>query len=234
MLKQKGIKIGCVLHPILFFTFFSLCLQQKIIYMKKVLVVVDVQKDFYHPDGALYVKGGEVLPERIAKVIPEFDDVIFTVDWHPYNHCSFIGNKDENGVEGTWPIHCVQYSEGASLPKEFIPFIREELENWVGITIQSKNVISKGEVYLYEEYGADAIKLRTSFPTENCKYAECEVVFCGIALSHCVKETVANFIKHYPEIKCYVWLDGGVSIDDGTTIREFMKENNIEEWKPQE
>ena len=54
--------------------------------MKKVLVVVDVQKDFYHPEGALYVKGGEVLPERIAKVIPEFDDVIFTVDWHPYNH----------------------------------------------------------------------------------------------------------------------------------------------------
>jgi hypothetical protein len=31
-----------------------------------------------------------------------------------------------------------------------------------------------------------------------------------------------------------IWLDGGVSIDDGTTIREFMKENNIEEWKPQE
>ena len=85
--------------------------------MKKILVVVDVQKDFYHPEGALYVKGGEVLPERIAKVIPQFDDVVFTLDWHPYNHCSF----KENG--GIWPKHCVAHSEGSSLPEEFLPFI---------------------------------------------------------------------------------------------------------------
>ena len=108
--------------------------------MKKVLVVVDVQKDFYHPEGALYVKGGEVLLERIAKVIPEFDDVIFTVDWHPYNHCSF---KNSGGI---WPVHCVAYTEGASLPKEFMPYFKEIHDN-VCFNIVMKGMNSQKEEY---------------------------------------------------------------------------------------
>lgn len=186
---------------------------------KKILVVVDVQKDFYHPDGALYVKGGEHLPERIAKVIPEFDDVIFTVDWHPFNHCSFADNG------GIWPTHCVAYTEGASLPKEFIPYFKEIHDD------RCFNIIMKGMNSQEEEYGADPNMIMYSHG-ENPE--ECEFVFCGIALSHCVKETVANFIEKFPLVKCYVWLDGGVSIDDGTTIRNFMEENNIGEWKPEE
>jgi 5'-3' exonuclease len=38
----------------------------------------------------------------------------------------------------------------------------------------------------------------------------------------------------YDVDKIKQYLDGVASIDDGTTIREYMKENNIEEWKPQE
>ena len=177
---------------------------------KKVLVVVDVQKDFYHPDGALYVKGGEALPERIAKVIPQFDGVIFTVDWHPYKHCSFT----ENG--GTWPTHCVAYTEGSSLPDEFKPYIIAER--------LCTNVVTKGSLAEFEEYGANI------FVKDNVD----EVVFSGIAGEYCVLETIKIFIKRHPKIKVKVYLDGVVSIDDGTTIREFMKENNIEEWKPQE
>ena len=193
--------------------------------MKKVLVVVDVQKDFYHPDGALYVKGGEVLPERIAKVIPEFDDVIFTVDWHPYNHCSF----KENG--GIWPVHCVQYTEGASLPNEFMPFLKEG------------KIIRKGVCFHEEEYGANPETIANACTCRSDE--EYEMVFCGIAGDYCVSETIRNviigkvavkfyrFADYYPS-KISVYLDGVASIDDGTTIREYMKENNIEEWKPQE
>ena len=193
--------------------------------MKKVLVVVDVQKDFYHPDGALYVKGGEVLPERIAKVIPQFDDVIFTVDWHPVNHCSFKEN------DGIWPTHCVQYTEGASLPNEFMPFLKEG------------KVICKGVCFHKEEYGANPETI-----TNACCYRsdeEYELVFCGIAGDYCVRETIENviigkkavkfyrFADYYPS-KISVYLGGVASIDDGAIIKEFMKENNIEEWKPQE
>lgn len=191
--------------------------------MKKVLVVVDVQKDFYHPDGALYVKGGEVLPERIAKVIPEFDDVIFTVDWHPYNHCSF----KENG--GIWPVHCVAHSEGASLPMEFLPYIKINLSPTGRIY---NNMITKGSWVPFEEYGANANAIMNYIHDENPE--ECEFVFSGIAGDYCVRETIKNFIEKFPTMKVSVYLDGVASIDDGTTIREFMKENNVEEWKPQE
>ena len=198
---------------------------KKKIDMKKVLVVVDVQKDFYHPDGALYVKGGEVLPERIAKVIPEFDEVVFTVDWHPYNHCSFADNG------GIWPVHCVQYTEGASLPNEFMPYIKTGVEHWTGATLVSCNIVEKGALYDTEEYGANSSNIINALED---KYMEYEYVFSGIAGDYCVKETIKNFIKNNPKEFVKVYLDGVASIDDGTTIRDFMKENNIEEWKPQE
>ena len=192
--------------------------------MKKVLVVVDVQKDFYYPEGALYVKGGEVLPERIAKVIPQFDNVIFTVDYHPHNHCSF---KENNGP---WPVHCVQYTEGASLPNEFTSFI-------------NNNVVFKGLIPDEEEYGANPQEILRLTPLGN--HEEYEMVFCGIAGDYCIRETIENMrigkkavkffhgCDFYPS-KISVYLDGVASIDDGTIIREYMKENNIEEWKPQE
>lgn len=186
---------------------------------KKVLVVVDVQKDFYHPDGALYVKGGEVLPERIAKVIPEFDDVVFTVDYHPYNHCSF----KENG--GIWPKHCVAHSEGSSLPEEFLPFICGMHDDG------TFNIVMKGCESEKEEYGANPEYIMLS---QRVTPRECEYVFCGIALSHCVKETVRLFIKKFPWASVKIWLDGSVSIDDGTIIKDFMTENNIDEWNFEE
>ena len=40
---------------------------------KKILVVVDYQYDFFSPDGALYVNGGEKFQEKIVNIIPNFD-----------------------------------------------------------------------------------------------------------------------------------------------------------------
>lgn len=60
--------------------------------MKHTLIIVDVQYDFYHPDGALYVKGGENIINKIEKSLSNFDRTIFTLDFHPFNHCSFTIN----------------------------------------------------------------------------------------------------------------------------------------------
>jgi nicotinamidase/pyrazinamidase len=184
--------------------------------MKTILVVVDVQKDFYHPDGALYVKGAENLPEKIANIIPEFDDVIFTMDWHPQTHCSFRNNS------GQWPTHCVAFTEGASLPIEFIPFLKNIHDD------KCYNVITKGMDNEKEEYGADANTIMIAHD-ENPE--ECEFVFCGIAGDYCVKETINNFITKFPNTKVSVLIDCVASIDDGTTLRKFMEENNIPEFK---
>lgn len=48
--------------------------------MSNVLVIVDVQKDFYDPNGALYVPDGEKVISEIEKIIPDFDLVLFTAD----------------------------------------------------------------------------------------------------------------------------------------------------------
>ena len=179
--------------------------------MKKILVVVDVQKDFYHPDGALYVKGAETLPKKIAEIIPNFDDVIFTMDWHPNNHCSFKPNG------GPWPVHCVAFTEGASLPIEFIPFLKDVHDNY------PYNVIAKGMDCEKEEYGADANAIMYAHDEV---ISECEFVFCGIHALYCVKETIKNFIEKYPQIKVSVLTDCIAPLDCDE-FNTFCIENNI-------
>ena len=79
--------------------------------MKKILIVVDMQNDFCLESGSLYVKGATPVLWNIEDLIykENFEEVWFTVDWHEPNHVSF---KD-NG--GEWPVHCVQYSQGAAI-----------------------------------------------------------------------------------------------------------------------
>jgi nicotinamidase/pyrazinamidase len=73
----------------------------------RALVLVDLQNDFM-PGGPLGVpRGDEVIP--IAnRLLPHFNVVAATQDWHPANHFSF---------EKTWPVHCVQDTPGAQLHK---------------------------------------------------------------------------------------------------------------------
>ncbi len=77
------------------------------------LVVVDVQNDFAHPSGGLYVGGGhEVVPVVNAEIDAAFGAgaaVFYTQDWHPPVTPHFA----EHG--GTWPTHCVQGTWGAEL-----------------------------------------------------------------------------------------------------------------------
>jgi nicotinamidase/pyrazinamidase len=89
----------------------------------RALVLVDLQYDFM-PGGALAVPhGDEVVPIACA-LIPKFDTVIATQDWHPKDHASFADNQgkqigeliDLDGLpQVCWPVHCVQGSRGAEL-----------------------------------------------------------------------------------------------------------------------
>ena len=70
------------------------------------LIVVDVQKDFCS-GGALAVHDAEAIVPVINRLLPHFDCVVYTRDWHPPYHASF----ETEG--GPWPIHCVQGTRGA-------------------------------------------------------------------------------------------------------------------------
>ena len=86
-----------------------------------------------------------------------FNEIIFTKDWHTPEDESF----KKNG--GTWPVHCLQNSEGAEIDKELILNLNK-------YNIPSK-IFNKGTVYTHEEYGAFEnfkLKKENKNDIENC------------------------------------------------------------------
>lgn len=90
--------------------------------MSKALIVIDVQNDFC-PGGTLAVAGGDEIVGGINALMPEFDAVILTQDWHPAGHGSFASTHNAApmsltempyGPQVLWPDHCVQGTEGAA------------------------------------------------------------------------------------------------------------------------
>ncbi len=81
--------------------------------MAEALIIVDFQNDFTPgaPGGALAVPGGDGIAERVNELAASgrYELVIATRDWHPPDHSSFEAQG------GTWPVHCVQGTEGAEL-----------------------------------------------------------------------------------------------------------------------
>lgn len=195
---------------------------------KKILVVVDVQYDFCNPNGALFVPGGDIVVDKIKDIIPNFDFVLFTKDAHGLNHCSF----KENG--GIWPMHCVWNSIGEGIPVELLKAAKDY------------GIVPKGGNDDEEEYGAFSddmdffINIEYAVDPEGiCNKpfrAYCddvdELVVCGIAGDYCVVETLKNIVKWFKDTtRIKVYTDGVVSIDDGTTLKNYMSDNNINTYK---
>ncbi len=104
---------------------------------KKVLLIIDVQKDF-EPGGALEVPNGHQVVPAINAFLKKIKDdpnwrVVVSQDWHPFRHQSFAANNGFkpaipeggfkvgtlNGIKQTfWPAHCVQGSLGAKIDKD--------------------------------------------------------------------------------------------------------------------
>ena len=84
----------------------------------KSLIIIDFQNDFCQPNGSLYVPKAEEAKKGIISYMQEnsknFNEIIFTKDWHTPEDESF----KKNG--GTWPVHCLQNSEGAEIDKELL------------------------------------------------------------------------------------------------------------------
>jgi nicotinamidase/pyrazinamidase len=83
------------------------------------LLVIDVQNDFAHPDGSLYVSGAEKVIDAVNREIAAAHAagalVVTTQDWHPPVTPHFA--KDG----GVWPVHCVADTWGAALHERLHP-----------------------------------------------------------------------------------------------------------------
>ena len=194
----------------------------------KSLIIVDFQNDFCKPTGSLYVPGAEEAKKGIISYMQknskDFSEIIYTKDWHTPEDESF----KKNG--GTWPVHCLQNSEGAKIDEE----LDQELKKY-NIPIK---IFNKGTVYTHEEYGAfEHFKLKDQNKNDikNCLFAnfgyDCEIgiendkiVVCGLAGDFCVMESIENLMKHW-KFDLEILISGISSIDGGDKLKNFIKEN---------
>ena len=161
--------------------------------MKKALILTDIQYDFV-PGGTLAVpKGDEIVPVA-NRLMPEYDLIIATQDWHPADHKSFasrhpgkkIGEVIELGglKQVLWPDHCVQGTRGAELveglnKKHIDKIIRKgtdpEIDSYSGF-FDNDHRQSTGLGDFLKEQSVD------------------EVHVIGLATDYCVKYTVLDSI----------------------------------------
>lgn len=134
--------------------------------MKKVLVVVDMQKDFLEPDGKLAIsKDNTELKQRVANRIREFDgEVICTLDTH-----------FEDSVEfSQFPSHCVEYTEGHKLSDEI---------NDAFLGIEDGRIFQK-----YSFAGGGLTEELVEFLNQGYEFE-----FAGVCTHICVHDSIAAF-----------------------------------------
>ncbi len=89
----------------------------------RALLLIDLQNDFM-PGGSLAVSNAGDTVEVANALMPRFELVVATQDWHPAGHASFASGYpgrlpgDQAEIDGRmqtlWPDHCVQGTFGAS------------------------------------------------------------------------------------------------------------------------
>lgn len=161
----------------------------------KALIIVDIQNDFLK-GGSLAVPDGNAIIPVINKILPVFDILIYTKDWHPANHKSFASNHKEKNVydvvdlkgisQVLWPDHCIQNTFGAEFHKDLI--------------ISGKNTyyIFKGTDPNVDSYSAffDNKKIHNTGLNKLLKEKNIdEVYICGLSTDYCVKYTAIDAIE---------------------------------------
>lgn len=142
----------------------------------RAVIVVDVQRDFCD-GGSLPAHDTVSLIAPLATFIQSARRkgyvMVFTQDWHPPDHTSFVSRG------GRWPSHCVANSFGAELVPPLLP--------------KSSDVtIRKG--IDPETPGYSAFE-RTSLGDLLASRGVREAAICGIALEFCVRATARDAAK---------------------------------------
>jgi nicotinamidase/pyrazinamidase len=184
----------------------------------RALIIADVQNDFC-PGGALAVREGDRVVPVINRILPAFDLVVATQDWHPADHGSFAANHPGRSVgqqiqlaglpQTLWPVHCVQGTSGAEL--------HPELDR-----SRIARVFRKGADRNIDSYSGFFDNGHRS-PTGLGEYLKSqgvtEVYVCGLTTDYCVKFTALDavglgFKTHLIEDACR-----GVELREGDVRR---------------
>lgn len=160
----------------------------------RALLVVDVQNDFI--DGSLAVPKAAQILSPLNRLLhnhaKHFDLVVFTQDWHPSNHTSFVGNNPGQQVfqsrpdgQMMWPAHCVQGTTGAELHAD--------------LTRPANSVVvQKGtdpNVDSYSGFFDNEHAVQTELHDVLQRHHIHTVVVLGLATDYCVRYTAQDALK---------------------------------------
>lgn len=192
------------------------------------LIVVDVQNDFL-PGGALPVLDGHAIIPLINALLPCFDLVVATQDWHPPDHVSFAASHpgthagEEIELVGRrqilWPVHCVAGSPGAALASG--------LE-----TSRIERIFRKGVDRHVDSYSGffDDGRVSTGLGEYLRQRGASTLYLCGLALEYCVQATALDACRE--GWKTHVILDATRAIDaapgDMARVVESLQAAGIE------
>lgn len=168
----------------------------------RALIVVDVQQDFL-PGGALAVpNGNEIIPTVKAWVEDsehDFATVVFTQDWHPAGHSSFVKQG------GPWPAHCVKGTVGA------------RFAHGLGSFSSGRHaIIQKGTRVHVDSYSAfvENDGVPTGLNLRLKQWGIDEVWILGLATDYCVKATALDAVRL--GYRTYVIREGCRAVGDPT------------------
>lgn len=158
------------------------------------LILVDLQYDFM-PGGALAVSEGDQVVAIANRLIPRFELVVATQDWHPTDHKSFARQHEGKSVgdvvqldgldQVLWPDHCVQGSAGA------------ELHGELKVASLDK-IILKGtdrRIDSYSGFFDNGQRQTTGLGDYLAMHYIEEVFVMGLATDYCVKYTALDAVK---------------------------------------
>ncbi|QEF99167.1 nicotinamidase/pyrazinamidase [Stieleria maiorica] len=155
------------------------------------LLLIDLQNDFVE-GGALAVPGGSEVIEVANRLIPKFDWVVASQDWHPADHQSFasqhadlaVGDRFQLGglPQIAWPDHCVEDTHGA----EFVASLNQD---------QVDQVVRKGtnpQIDSYSAFYDNGHQQSTGLADDLRRRGVEQIVVMGLATDYCVRASVLD------------------------------------------
>ena len=188
----------------------------------KTLLLVDIQNDFL-PGGALAVPDGDKILPVVNALLPRYDLIVATQDWHPPDHGSFAANHpgralfDQAQLDGLpqtlWPVHCVQNTGGAL----FAPALD---------TRRIVRVFPKGinpRVDSYSGFFDNGHRAATGLAEWLRAQGVRELSVCGLAADYCVKFTVLDALREGFRVTLLAAACRGVNLAPGDVERAIAE-----------
>ena len=151
---------------------------------KRILIVVDMLKDFINEDGALFCgPTAQAIVPKVKELVDEHRKdskatIIFLADAHDADDAEF----------DRFPKHCVAGTDGAE--------VIDELSEGLGPATEVK--LNKKRYSGFYDTGLDAI---LKIDTEGIPPEDVVVEVCGVCTSICVMDTVGGFANRDYKVK---------------------------------